>query len=140
MPSAPATPTHAGGLVYRMRGGEPEFLVVTARRNPQDWIYPKGHIERGESPEEAALREVREEAGLDARIVSPIEDVAITVAGERQVIRYFLMLAGGEASPGENRRAQWVTADEGMRVLRHAETKTSLRKALDAMRTHGSAD
>jgi 8-oxo-dGTP pyrophosphatase MutT (NUDIX family) len=122
-------PTHAGGIVYRQRV-EPEILLVTARRSPHDWVYPKGHIEAGESPEETAVREVLEEAGVAARIVRPIEDVEIDVAGERQRIRYFLMTADGQGTPGEGRRSCWVTVDEALGRLPYETSRAVLRKAL----------
>jgi 8-oxo-dGTP diphosphatase len=70
--------THAGGVVYRIEQAKPKFLVVTARRDPQAWVLPKGHIERGETAEEAAIREVREEAGVSAVIVQQLDDVRIS--------------------------------------------------------------
>lgn len=54
--------TSSGGVVYRWVDGAPHFLLI---RDPYaNWGLPKGHIEGGESPEEAALREVEEETGL----------------------------------------------------------------------------
>lgn len=54
--------TSSGGVVYRWVHSEPRFLLI---RDPYaNWGLPKGHIEGGESPEEAALREVEEETGL----------------------------------------------------------------------------
>lgn len=55
--------TSAGGVVYRMRGGQPLYLLI--RDSYQNWGFPKGHIERGEKAEMAAVREVGEETGLD---------------------------------------------------------------------------
>ena len=62
-------PTHAGGVVFRGAGDEVEFLVVQARDNPTQWVFPKGHIEPGETAAETARREVREEAGVSAEIL-----------------------------------------------------------------------
>ena len=59
--------SHAGGIVFRVIGDVPEFLIVTSRSNPEHWVLPKGHIEPGESPRSAAVREVLEETGVEAR-------------------------------------------------------------------------
>ena len=55
--------TSAGGVVYRVDGGDPLFLLI--RDSYQNWGFPKGHLESGERADEAALREVREETGLN---------------------------------------------------------------------------
>jgi 8-oxo-dGTP pyrophosphatase MutT (NUDIX family) len=128
--------THAGGVVYRTRAGAREFLLVTARRPPYSWIYPKGHIEAGETPEQAAVREVEEEAGLRAEIVVRIEDVALEIRSERQVVRFFLMRALGSARSREGRRVAWASADDARAALVFAEARTTLDKALAALRRH----
>jgi 8-oxo-dGTP pyrophosphatase MutT (NUDIX family) len=68
----------AGGLVYRGRGSDCA-VVLAARRHPQRgtlvWGIPKGHVEAGESSAEAAVREVREETGLEAAIEVPLGDL-----------------------------------------------------------------
>src|ERR1700712_6127347 len=56
--------TSAGGVVYRLDDGHPLFLLI--RDSYQNWGFPKGHLESGEGAEEAALREVREETGIDS--------------------------------------------------------------------------
>ncbi|MGH7504064.1 MAG: NUDIX hydrolase [Longimicrobiales bacterium] len=59
--------TSSGGVVFRRSDNGPLFLLI---RDPyQNWGLPKGHIEGDETPEQAALREVAEETGLDALIV-----------------------------------------------------------------------
>lgn len=56
--------TSAGGVVYRIADGAPRFLLI---RDPyENWGLPKGHVERGEAAEETALREVREETGIES--------------------------------------------------------------------------
>jgi len=62
----------AGAVVVRLDGPEPRFLLVKARRDPTVWIFPKGHVEDGETAEETALRETQEEAGVIGRVLAPI--------------------------------------------------------------------
>src|ERR1051325_5923127 len=61
--------SHAGGVVRRTVNDEVQYLIVAASDNPDIWVLPKGHIEKGETPEAAAVREVMEEAGVRASIV-----------------------------------------------------------------------
>jgi 8-oxo-dGTP diphosphatase len=60
----------AGGIVFRKTGDNIEYLLVTSNSNKSRWIFPAGHIEKGEKPQEAALREVMEEAGVEVRIIN----------------------------------------------------------------------
>jgi len=118
--------THAGGVVYRLNRQAPEVLLVTARRDPSVWVLPKGHIERGESPEQTAVREVFEEAGVDARIVEFLMTSQPTVRGERQTIEYFLMERVAERTPTEGRSLAWLREDAAMRRITLADTKAVL--------------
>jgi 8-oxo-dGTP pyrophosphatase MutT (NUDIX family) len=130
-------PTHAGGVVYRIAGGAPEFLLVEARRQPNDWVYPKGHVEPRETPEQTAVREVREETGVTAAIVGYLEDVRLEVLGERQVIRFFLMRGLSSESAIEGRRTLWLPASEALAQLSFPEARATLRKAADALSERG---
>jgi 8-oxo-dGTP pyrophosphatase MutT (NUDIX family) len=135
---AARTPTHAGGVVYRIVAGHPRFLLVTARRSPHAWVYPKGHIEDGETPEDTATREVEEESGVDATVVERIGDVRIHLRGEDQTIRYFLMQAIRSGSPREGRRRVWLPASDALQYLSFPETRTTLRKARKMLRGNGA--
>ena len=125
--------THAGGVVYRVRSGRPEFLLVTARRRPDVWVYPKGHIEAGETPQETAVREVEEEAGVRANVVKRIDDVSLEIRGEQQRIRYFLMSAFEETDHDEGRQVAWLSARAANERLVFPEAQATLRRALDAL-------
>ena len=126
--------THAGGVVYRLERGVAHFLLVTARHRPDEWLFPKGHIESGETPEQAAAREVQEEAGVSAVVIAPLEDVRLRLSRVDQLIRFFLMEARETGSPGEGRLAVWLDADAACDRLTFSESRESLRKAVDAMK------
>lgn len=121
--------THAGGVVYRLQGTTPELLLVTARADPSAWVLPKGHIEPGESPEQAAVREVLEETGVRARVVEFLTTARQVVRGTPQQIDYYLMAMVAEETPGEMRHTCWLTADAAARRVTYAESRTVLEKA-----------
>jgi len=136
-----SSPTHAGGVVYRLVNGMPEFLIVTARRRPTEWVLPKGHLEPGESPEETALREVREESGVVAAIVGHLKDVIATVNGDRQRIRFFLMKSVREGVSREGRRLRWLGRDQAVQQLTFANLRELIvhaRALLDAPGSTGT--
>ena len=91
--AGPKIPTEtqisSGGLVIRGSGADAEVALISVGSPPR-WQLPKGLIDSGESPESAAIREVREEAGIDAEIVSLIEKVEYwyQAARDGQRVRY----------------------------------------------------
>ncbi|MFQ5682537.1 MAG: NUDIX hydrolase [Candidatus Binatia bacterium] len=62
----------SGGIVYRKHLGVTEVALIRVRNR---WCLPKGHVEEGEGVEETALREVREETGLEGRVVTKLGDI-----------------------------------------------------------------
>ena len=116
-------PTHAGGVVVRDDGPSRRFLLVTARRQPGQWVFPKGHIEDGETVEQAAIREVLEEAGVKATVVSPLGASQYKTARELVRAQFFLMRYVSEEQPGEGRRRAWFTAAEAQRALLYEDAR-----------------
>jgi len=116
--------THAGGIVYR--GTEPnlEILLVSAKRNPRAWIFPKGHIEADETLEEAALREVEEEAGVVGEIVASIgPPVEFDAPTEHVRVQYFLIRMVTETPETDGRKKRWVPFDDAERLLTYDNTR-----------------
>ena len=126
-------PTHAGGVVVRRDGPQPRFLLVTARRSPSEWVLPKGHIERGETPAAAAVREVLEESGVTAVAGVHIGDLEYHTPRGRIRARFFAMAFQSEAEPGESRERAWVTDEEARRRLRWDDARQLVERALASM-------
>jgi 8-oxo-dGTP pyrophosphatase MutT (NUDIX family) len=99
-----------GGVVYRDTPDGPEVALIRPMRpdssGPPVWALPKGLKEEGEDDETAALREVREETGLLAEVVSTLEPITYWFVWAPEQVRYrktvhfFLMrMTGGEPTP-----------------------------------------
>ena len=116
------------------RRGEDGFrvLIVRARRNPSDWIFPKGHIEENESAAEAAVREAEEEAGVTGRVVAPLWPAVTFESGGRQLrVQYFLIEFTGTLASKEQREIAWLPPSGAREQLTHAATQALLTSALD---------
>ena len=120
----------AGSIVFRLDGKEPQVLLVTARRNPRNWIFPKGHIEKGETPEEAALRETREEAGIVGDLIAPAGILEYGFLGAKARVEYFLVQFRREAGPPEDgRQRTWCRLEDALERLNYKNSRKLLRKA-----------
>lgn len=127
VPPAPP-PTHAGAVVYRRAAGRTEFLLVSARKR-DGWVFPKGHVEAGEPPRAAALREVREEAGVEGALGPALGTQEFVAGGEPVRVRWWLLEAGAEDPSPEGRSKRWVTLDEALGLVPFEEQRDLLRRA-----------
>ncbi len=137
----------AGGVV--LRGRVPEVLVVSLKEG-RVVTLPKGQVEPGERYPETAVREVREETGVEAAVVSPLGKVRyyFTVRdGEEPVtvskeVHYFLMAyRGGEPRPqlSEVEAAFFLPVKEALERLSYPNEREMLRKALVRWRPPGGS-
>jgi 8-oxo-dGTP pyrophosphatase MutT (NUDIX family) len=121
----------AGAVVVRLDGAEPRYLMVKARRDPHVWIFPKGHIEDGETAEDTALRETQEEAGVIGRVLAPIGALEFESGGRPLHVEYFLVELLGDASWSERREFVWGTYEETRERIQYANARALLKKAHD---------
>ena len=120
----------AGAVVYRTSDGH-QFLLVRARRTPNQWIFPKGHLESGETPGEAALREAREEAGVVGRIVQPLDPVlSFEFNGRTYEVQYFLVESTAAVTDYEPREQIWLPADAALTAVSHDAARRLLQTAI----------
>ena len=88
----------AGGVVLRRLDGGPVEVALIHRPAYDDWTLPKGKLNPGETHEEAALREVKEETGLDCRLGEPAGQVDYRDRkGRPKVVRYWTMRPVGSS-------------------------------------------
>ena len=125
----PSALTHAGGVVRRDGRAGSRFLLVRARRKPYDWVLPKGHIERGETSEQTAHREVCEEAGVDAEVERPVGDLTFEARGRKVHVRYFAMRFRREVEATEDREVRWCSLAECERLLLFEDARELVRRA-----------
>jgi 8-oxo-(d)GTP phosphatase len=109
----------SGGVVLRSGSGGPEILVVHRKRY-DDWSLPKGKDEPGETPEEAALREVIEETGQPVRVIAPLGRTQFATGFGIKDVDWFAMRATGPAEfmpNDEVDQARWVSVGEVDQLL-----------------------
>jgi 8-oxo-dGTP pyrophosphatase MutT (NUDIX family) len=114
----------AGGVVTEASGGVIKVLLVHRPRY-DDWSFPKGGVNEGESVEDAALREVMEETGIECRITAKLVVARYNYRTRRgavrpKVVHYFLMRAvGGQITTDgdEVDRAEWCAVADAERLL-----------------------
>ncbi len=108
-----------GGVVWDSK--ERRILIVKVENlaKAQIWTFPKGHPEKGESDQDAALREVQEETGWECRIVKPLIDVSYYYIDNgiryHKTVRWYLMepvKKTGEFMEDEILECEWVSVPE----------------------------
>ncbi|HEU5214873.1 MAG TPA: NUDIX hydrolase [Gaiellaceae bacterium] len=141
----------AGGVLVRTIRGRPMVAAIRPRGKKRVWALPKGHIDPGETAAETALREVREETGVEGRLVEKLGDVRYVYtasyeggSGERvfKVVSFFLCRAGrgrigeiDEAMRLEVAEARWLPLDEAPRLLSYDGERKMAAKALERVAT-----
>ncbi|HSX19039.1 MAG TPA: NUDIX domain-containing protein [Candidatus Saccharimonadales bacterium] len=127
----------AGGIVIKTEGGKP-LVLVTQHSGHKGWEFPKGHLEKGESSEQAAVREVEEEAGVKAKVLEKVDKIEYFYyeEGEKvlKTVVYFLMeyVGEGEATTAfEVSDMGWFGVDEVEEKLTFKDSKELWKKVKD---------
>jgi 8-oxo-dGTP pyrophosphatase MutT (NUDIX family) len=136
----------AGGVVVKTIRGRPHVAAIRPQGKQEGvWALPKGNIDAGESPAETAVREVREETGIEGRLVDKLGDVRYVYTrrgGLRvfKVVSFFLLEAGrgrigeiDESMRVEVAEARWLPLDEAPTLLAYGGEREMAAKALERM-------
>lgn len=130
--------TSAGGVVYRRT--ESGLVVLLIKDSYRNWGFPKGHVEDGEQPSDAALREIREETGLtDLVLHGRVRDIDWFFRFKGRLIHktcHFFLIesAGGEATPQRSEgisAVKWLALEEALQTVSYANAREVLRAAAD---------
>ncbi len=139
----------AGGVVFRWDGSHPQALLL--RHKSGKWMLPKGTIETGETPEEVALREVREEAGISrVRVVADLGEEryfffwrAEDTYYDKTVRYYLLEFQGDEEAVPQSEEGfvvcEWVALPDALERIKYKETREVLKRAKEFLEQHGEA-
>lgn len=130
----------SGGVIFRVTNGLIEAALISKGRI---WCLPKGLIEKGETADEAARREVREETGLEGEIISKIGTIKYDFIKERHVFKtvhfYLLRSTGGSIHDHDSEvdNVKWFSISEARKILTYPNEVRILEKAGRILRTKG---
>jgi 8-oxo-dGTP pyrophosphatase MutT (NUDIX family) len=134
-PLRSARATSAGGVVHRMAPAGTEIALVH-RLKPALWALPKGTPQAGETLDETALRETREETGLEVEIEQPISSIRYFFVRGRtrfaKTVHFFLMRpVGGDLSLHDHEfdEVRWWPLEEAIELVTYPTERSVLERA-----------
>lgn len=116
----------AGAICLR----DGKVLLIRSNKKPHSWLFPKGHIEVGEKPEECAIRELEEETGVVGWILRKVGPLMFEREQVPYEVQYYLVKPVGDIKPPENRKWFWCPIEEAIHVLTFPDSHELLKNAV----------
>ncbi|MGD9563621.1 MAG: NUDIX hydrolase [Pyrinomonadaceae bacterium] len=140
----------AGGVAFRETDGRREIAIILTHPERR-WQLPKGMIDAGETAEQAARREVREEAGIETEVLGPIDRTEYWFVAEYEGTRsrfhkfvdWFVMrYASGDVADHDHEvaEARWVGVDEALGLLVFENEREMVEKAVAMIGQYGASN
>jgi 8-oxo-dGTP diphosphatase len=130
----------AGGIVFREKDSKLEVALISRKnkKNIMVWCLPKGKVEKGESIEETAFREVKEETGLEGELLKKIDAIHYFYSIKEENVRfsktvdfYLFCYKGGDTRghDEEVEEVRWFDIEEAVKILSYKSEKETMEKA-----------
>ena len=139
----------SGGVVFRPAGaGHEVALIRVARADGHAWTLPKGWVEKGEDLEQTAVREVREETGLDAKILRKLGEITYEFYSKadrsrvyKTVHLFLLECLGGDTADHDDEveEVRWFPLSGAVQMLTHKNERDVLEKAIGLIQGGGKS-
>ena len=134
----------SGGVAFRWSNSEPEIAIVSVKPKLR-WQLPKGIVDPGESPQVTAVREVREEAGVETELIRLIETIEYwyrsvkygkPVRYHKFVHFYLLEYKSGDVADHDHEveESRWVSIDEALQMLAFKGERDVVEKARELIK------
>jgi 8-oxo-dGTP diphosphatase len=134
----------AGGVAFRRTGSELQLAIVSVKPSLR-WQLPKGIVDPGETPEFTAVREVREEAGIETSLLRLIETIEYWYQREQYGRRiryhkfvhfYLLQYQSGDVADHDHEieESRWVSFEQAIEMLEFKSERGVVEKALEILR------
>jgi 8-oxo-dGTP pyrophosphatase MutT (NUDIX family) len=119
----------AGAIVISDRRGKRKILLVSNKEGDR-WLFPKGSVKKKEMPEEAALREVEEEAGVRGEVLAYVGATEDKSNGNVIRVDYFLVRATRIGEPEDDRQVRWGSPEKACDLLSDPALRKLLERAI----------